>query len=190
MSPYGATRPQSIKETVGFSSAAIAIEISQLLTHKQLETYGVHTQHCCNWCPGAKAPGHQYPQCWLNINFIPLIPCRDMLHLLWTSLENLNSFWKKKDQVANVLKRHRVSPAAVASKVSWGNGNSYGSRADKTLGISIGKTCLTIVRHYTYLCQYEILKFLPDNVDFCQMQGCRKPPTLRICPQAEIYDPH
>ena len=27
--------------------------------------------HCiindCFWCPGAKSPGHQYPQCWLNI---------------------------------------------------------------------------------------------------------------------------
>ena len=22
------------------------------------------TQHCGHWCPGAKAPGHQYPHCW------------------------------------------------------------------------------------------------------------------------------
>ena len=26
----------------------------------------VRTQHCDYWCHGAKAPGHQYPQCWLN----------------------------------------------------------------------------------------------------------------------------
>ena len=28
----------------------------------------VHTQHCSYWCPGAKAPGHQYPRCWMNIH--------------------------------------------------------------------------------------------------------------------------
>ena len=26
-----------------------------------------HSQHCGYWCPGAKAPGHQYPQCLLSI---------------------------------------------------------------------------------------------------------------------------
>ena len=26
------------------------------------------TQHCGYWCPGAKAPGHQYPQRWPNIH--------------------------------------------------------------------------------------------------------------------------
>ena len=29
-----------------------------------------HTQHCGYWWPGAKAPGHQYPQCWPNIHCI------------------------------------------------------------------------------------------------------------------------
>ena len=40
-----------------------------VLTHKQLETHGcmLNTQHCSYWWPGAKAPGHQYAQCWLNI---------------------------------------------------------------------------------------------------------------------------
>ena len=32
----------------------------------------VRTQHCCYWCPGAKAPGHQYLQCWENIHCIGL----------------------------------------------------------------------------------------------------------------------
>ena len=30
----------------------------------------MRSQHCGYWCPGAKAPGHQHPQCWLNINCI------------------------------------------------------------------------------------------------------------------------
>ena len=38
------------------------------LTHKHRETHGC--QHCGCWCPGAKAPGHQHPQCWLNIHCI------------------------------------------------------------------------------------------------------------------------
>ena len=34
------------------------------LTHKQLETHGyMYTLLCGYWCPGAKIPGHQYPQC-------------------------------------------------------------------------------------------------------------------------------
>ena len=31
------------------------------------------TQRCSYWCPGAKAPGHQYPQCWLNIHCFGLV---------------------------------------------------------------------------------------------------------------------
>ena len=30
----------------------------------------VNTQCCDYWCPGAEAPGHHYPQPWLNINCI------------------------------------------------------------------------------------------------------------------------
>ena len=30
----------------------------------------VCTQLCGYWCPGAKAPGHQYPQCWCDIHCI------------------------------------------------------------------------------------------------------------------------
>ena len=43
-----------------------------LLTHKQLETlmcvYGCG-RHFNYWYPGASAPGHQHPKCWLNIHF-------------------------------------------------------------------------------------------------------------------------
>ena len=35
-----------------------------LLTRKQL-----YTQLCGYWCPGVKAPGHQYPKCWLIIHW-------------------------------------------------------------------------------------------------------------------------
>ena len=30
----------------------------------------MRTHLCGYWCPGAEAPGHQYPQWWLNIDFI------------------------------------------------------------------------------------------------------------------------
>ena len=32
----------------------------------------VSTQHCSYRWPGAKAPGHQYPQCWPNIHIRPV----------------------------------------------------------------------------------------------------------------------
>ena len=38
----------------------------------------VHTQHCSYWCPGAKAPGYQYPRCWLNIHCIWLVSYRNI----------------------------------------------------------------------------------------------------------------
>ena len=34
------------------------------------------TLHCGYWCPGAKAPEHQYPQCWLNMHCIGQMSCR------------------------------------------------------------------------------------------------------------------
>ena len=42
-----------------------------ILIHKWLETY-VRNQRCGYCCPGAKAPGHQYPQCWLCAYYIEL----------------------------------------------------------------------------------------------------------------------
>ena len=47
------------------------------LTHKQLETW-LQTQYCSYWCPGAKAPGRQYPQCWLNIRSIGPVSYRNI----------------------------------------------------------------------------------------------------------------
>ena len=38
----------------------------------------VCTQHCSYWWPGAKAPGHQYPQCWPNIHCTGPISDKDI----------------------------------------------------------------------------------------------------------------
>ena len=40
----------------------------------------VRSQHCGYWCAGAKAPGHQYPQCWLNIHCIGPISYKNIAH--------------------------------------------------------------------------------------------------------------
>ena len=55
----------------------------------------VCSQHCGYWCPGAKAPGHQYPQCWLNILCIGPVSYKKILHIRWTASENEITFWKK-----------------------------------------------------------------------------------------------
>ena len=52
------------------------------------------SQHGEYWCPSAKAPGHQYPQCWLNINCIAPDHTK-ILHLQWTTPAHKILFWKK-----------------------------------------------------------------------------------------------
>ena len=54
----------------------------------------MRSQHCGYWCPGAKAPGHQYPQCWLNIHGFDQFHMK-ILHLWGTTLENKKCFEKK-----------------------------------------------------------------------------------------------
>ena len=44
------------------------------------------SQHCGYWCLVAKAPGHQYPQCWPNIRCIGPVSYR-ILHMWWTASE-------------------------------------------------------------------------------------------------------
>ena len=46
------------------------------------------------WCPGAKAPGHQYPQCWLDIHCIGPVSYKNIAYR-WTASENEITFWKK-----------------------------------------------------------------------------------------------
>ena len=54
--------------------------------------------HCGYWCPGAKAPGHQYQQCWLCIHCN--IHCNTfdtyiMLYLLRPTRKPKITFWKQ-----------------------------------------------------------------------------------------------
>ena len=51
----------------------------------------MHTQHCSHWCPGVKAPGHQYPQCWLNIHWIGLTHWGRVMHICVGNLTNIGS---------------------------------------------------------------------------------------------------
>ena len=43
---------------------------------------------CSDWCPIAKAPDHQCPQCWPYIHCIRPVLDKKMFHLLGTTLEN------------------------------------------------------------------------------------------------------
>ena len=45
---------------------------------------------------GAKAPGHQYRQCWLNVDYIGLVSPENITQLQWTALANKIAFWKQK----------------------------------------------------------------------------------------------
>ena len=54
----------------------------------------VRSQHCGYWSPGVKAPGHQYPQCWLNIHCIGPISYKDIAHKV-NSIRKWNHILKK-----------------------------------------------------------------------------------------------
>ena len=51
----------------------------------------VRTQHCGCWCLGAKAPSHQYPQCWLNCVVVDKLHTK-ILHVKWAILRNNITF--------------------------------------------------------------------------------------------------
>ena len=58
----------------------------------------MHTQHCRYWCPGAKAPGHLYPQCWLNIHCTTHVLNQyhtDMLHFIENNIKQWNYILKQ-----------------------------------------------------------------------------------------------
>ena len=40
-----------------------------LVSYLHINTWN-RTEHYDHWCPGAKAPGHQYPQFWLKLHYI------------------------------------------------------------------------------------------------------------------------
>ena len=66
-----------------------------ILSYQTAGKAWVPTQHCDYWCPGAKAPGHQYPQCWLNRRRIGLISWRNVLFIVKNSKKR-NDHLKKK----------------------------------------------------------------------------------------------
>ena len=51
------------------SSNAVLLLVNPYTTGKTW----VRTQHCGYWCPGVKAPDHQYPLCWINTHCTGLI---------------------------------------------------------------------------------------------------------------------
>ena len=70
----------------------------------------VRSQHCGYWCPGAKAPGHQYPQCWLNIHCIGPVPYKNIAHKV-NSIRKWNHILKKTRQIWGIWKlRPAYSP--------------------------------------------------------------------------------
>ena len=54
----------------------------------------VCSQHCGYWCPGAKAPDNQYPQCWLNIHCIEPVSYKNIAHKV-NSIRKFNHILKK-----------------------------------------------------------------------------------------------
>ena len=54
----------------------------------------MRSQHYGYWCHGAKASGHQYPQCWLNIHCIGPILYKDIAHTV-NSIRKWNHILKK-----------------------------------------------------------------------------------------------
>ena len=69
-----------------------ASPINHHLTLKHRETHG------CVVSTAAKAPGHQYPQCWLNIHCIGPVSYKNTTLMLdnITRVENQITFWRNK----------------------------------------------------------------------------------------------
>ena len=55
----------------------------------------MRSQHYGYWCPGAKVPGHQYPQCWQNIHCIGPASYKNIAHKV-NSIRKWNHILKKK----------------------------------------------------------------------------------------------
>ena len=66
------------------------------------------------WCPGAEAPGHQYPQCWFEFHCIELILYRN---LTITLNKKLILHFDKNDPVVYGLTA--VNPGGRLSTLEW-----------------------------------------------------------------------
>ena len=54
----------------------------------------VCTQHCGYWCPGAKAPGHQYPHCWPTVQYIGPVSDKNITFTV-NNIKKCNQILKK-----------------------------------------------------------------------------------------------
>ena len=71
----------------------------------------VCNQHCGYWCPGAKAPGHQYPQCWLNIHCIGPVSYKNIAPIV----NNIRKYWKEWPNPFRVnIKESPDSPTSIS----------------------------------------------------------------------------
>ena len=94
----------------------------------------MRSQHCGYWCPGAKAPGHQYPQYWLNNQFIGAFSYENIA--LWLdNIRKIKLHFEKKWPSRLRVKSGHVNCRLLPGLLSWytliqsGLCNSFGVRA-------------------------------------------------------------
>ena len=87
----------------------------------------MHTHHCNYWSPGAKAPGHQYPQCLINIHCIVVVSYRNSI-FVGNNIKDAINFCKQipsclRVKFCNLVKRRTVAYQTSAqyamAKLLW-----------------------------------------------------------------------
>ena len=96
--------------------------IIYILSHKRQEIHGVRSQHCGYRCPSVKAPGYQYPKCWLNVNCIGLISCRNVTHFLniirkWFIYSTIHFEKKEKIELSKI--KHTYTAGFFLVSLHW-----------------------------------------------------------------------
>ena len=80
------------------------------LTHKHWNQM-VCTQFSSYWFPGAKAPGHQYPQCWISSHCLRPVSNRNIAVMMRNRKKNEFTFKK----LIQLLKSWRVIKKIISS---------------------------------------------------------------------------
>ena len=91
----------SRKWVINFSNASSHSKSLRLNIKNNWKSMG-HTQHCSYWWPGALVPGHQYPQCWLNIHCIGPVSYKN-IRVELNNMSQYNYILKKKFPVVKGL---------------------------------------------------------------------------------------
>ena len=73
---YHISQHSKCRLQVGYQFEKAKAQNGDWLTNKALEMTWCLLSTWGYWCPGAKAPDHQYPWCWPNNHCIRLNPCR------------------------------------------------------------------------------------------------------------------